>query len=87
MIMTMMMIMTWPILQERRNLFSAIHTIPCVGRKAQWALRWIASARSFSERLVAFACVEGIHFSGSFCAIFWLKVGAGAGEERGVSSR
>ncbi len=59
-------------------LFSAIHTVPCVGRKAQWAMRWISSARSFSERLVAFACVEGIHFSGSFCAIFWLKVGAGA---------
>ncbi|KAF5834672.1 ribonucleotide reductase [Dunaliella salina] len=58
---------------ERNMLFSAIHTVPCVGRKAQWAMRWISSARSFSERLVAFACVEGIHFSGSFCAIFWLK--------------
>ena len=51
----------------------AIHTVPCVRRKAEWAQRWIGSGTSFAERLIAFACVEGIHFSGSFCAIFWLK--------------
>lgn len=47
--------------------------MPCVAKKAEWAQRWIGSGSSFAERLVAFACVEGIHFSGSFCAIFWLK--------------
>ena len=47
--------------------------MPCVKRKAEWAQKWIGSGTSFAERLVAFACVEGIHFSGSFCAIFWLK--------------
>ncbi len=51
----------------------AIETIPCVKKKAQWALHWIGASSSFAERLVAFACVEGIHFSGSFCSIFWLK--------------
>lgn len=51
----------------------AIQTVPCVAKKAEWAQRWIGSGVSFAERLVAFACVEGIHFSGSFCAIFWLK--------------
>ena len=51
----------------------ATQTLPCVAKKAQWAQHWIGSATSFAERLVAFACVEGIHFSGSFCAIFWLK--------------
>ncbi|GLC43861.1 hypothetical protein PLESTB_000916200 [Pleodorina starrii] len=59
--------------QERHQLFNAIQTIPTVGKKADWALRWISSSNSFAERLVAFACVEGIHFSGSFCSIFWLK--------------
>ncbi len=54
-------------------LFNAIETVPCVAKKAQWALKWIGSGSSFAQRLVAFACVEGIHFSGSFCAIFWLK--------------
>jgi len=44
-----------------------------VEKKANWALHWIGNSRTFAERLVAFACVEGIHFSGSFCAIFWLK--------------
>lgn len=58
---------------ERTLLFRAIHTIPCISKKANWAQSWISSERSFAERLVAFACVEGIHFSGSFCAIFWLK--------------
>jgi ribonucleoside-diphosphate reductase subunit M2 len=57
----------------RDHLFRAIDTIPCVRKKAAWAIRWIHSSRCFAERLVAFACVEGIHFSGSFCAIFWLK--------------
>ncbi|KAJ6822213.1 ribonucleoside-diphosphate reductase small chain [Iris pallida] len=58
---------------EKTRLFSAIETVPCVARKADWALRWIDSADGFAERLVAFACIEGIFFSGSFCAIFWLK--------------
>lgn len=60
--------------QERDRLFDAIETIPCIKKKADWALRWIADKRSsFAERLVAFAAVEGIFFSGSFAAIFWLK--------------
>ncbi|XP_020581137.1 ribonucleoside-diphosphate reductase small chain-like [Phalaenopsis equestris] len=58
---------------EKSNLFRAIETVPCVARKAQWALRWIDASESFAERILAFACVEGIFFSGSFCAIFWLK--------------
>jgi len=59
--------------QEKADTFRAVHTLPTVARKAAWAQRWITSSASFAERLVAFACVEGIHFSGSFCAIFWLK--------------
>jgi len=59
---------------ERDHLFEAIETIPCIKRKAEWALRWISDTRStFAERLVAFAAVEGIFFSGSFAAIFWIK--------------
>jgi ribonucleoside-diphosphate reductase beta chain len=58
--------------QERDKLFNAIDTLDCVKKKAEWALRWIDQA-SFAERLVAFAAVEGIFFSGSFCSIFWLK--------------
>eukprot|EP00796_Vickermania_ingenoplastis_P010314 gene10314-7211_t len=58
---------------EKLRLLHAIDTIPCVQRKAEWALRWIGSSSSFAERLLAFACVEGIFFSGSFCALFWLK--------------
>jgi|Transcript_8228 ribonucleoside-diphosphate reductase subunit M2 len=58
---------------QKRHLMRAIHNVPTVGRKAQWALKWIGSTTCFAERLVAFACVEGIFFSGSFCAIFWLK--------------
>ncbi|KAI0776005.1 ribonucleotide reductase [Trametes elegans] len=59
---------------QRAFLFDAIDTIPCIARKADWALRWIADERSvFAERLVAFAAVEGIFFSGSFASIFWLK--------------
>ncbi|MES2062832.1 MAG: ribonucleoside-diphosphate reductase small subunit [Bacteroidota bacterium] len=57
---------------EKDRLFHAIDTVPCVGKKAEWALRWINNG-SFAERLIAFAAVEGIFFSGSFCSIFWLK--------------
>jgi len=59
---------------ERTHLFDAIETIPCIKRKADWALRWISDKQStFAERLVAFAAVEGIFFSGSFASIFWVK--------------
>ncbi|EFA78348.1 ribonucleotide reductase-related protein [Heterostelium album PN500] len=58
---------------EKTKLFNAIETIPCVQKKANWALKWISNSTSFAERLVAFAAVEGIFFSGSFCSIFWLK--------------
>lgn len=59
---------------EKDLLFRAIETLPCVKRKAEWAMRWIADEdASFAERLVAFAAVEGIFFSGSFAAIFWVK--------------
>lgn len=57
---------------EKNHLFNAIDTLDCVRKKADWALRWIDKG-SFAERLVAFAAVEGIFFSGSFCSIFWLK--------------
>ncbi|KAB2092476.1 hypothetical protein ES319_A02G034100v1 [Gossypium barbadense] len=59
--------------KEKHRLFNAIESIPCVSKKAKWAMDWIQSSTSFAERLVAFACIEGIFFSGSFCAIFWLK--------------
>lgn len=58
---------------RRDYLFNAIETMPCVKRKAEWALKWIENNDSFAKRLVAFACVEGIFFSSSFAAIFWLK--------------
>ncbi|KAJ6599169.1 ribonucleotide reductase [Mycena vulgaris] len=59
---------------EREYLFDAVETIPCIKRKADWALKWISDKRStFAERLVAFAAVEGIFFSGSFASIFWMK--------------
>jgi ribonucleoside-diphosphate reductase beta chain len=58
---------------EKQSLFNAIETIPCIQKKAEWALQWIESSESFAQRIVAFAAVEGIFFSGSFCAIFWLK--------------
>eukprot|EP00598_Pedospumella_elongata_P000405 CAMPEP_0184974140 /NCGR_PEP_ID=MMETSP1098-20130426/5684_1 /TAXON_ID=89044 /ORGANISM="Spumella elongata, Strain CCAP 955/1" /LENGTH=371 /DNA_ID=CAMNT_0027496669 /DNA_START=41 /DNA_END=1156 /DNA_ORIENTATION=+ len=59
---------------QKNHLFNAIETIPCVQKKANWALRWCNSEyASFAERIVAFAAVEGIFFSGSFCSIFWLK--------------
>ena len=57
---------------EKDRLFHAIETVDCVKKKAEWALKWIENG-SFAERLVAFAAVEGIFFSGSFCSIFWLK--------------
>ncbi|MCC9165464.1 ribonucleoside-diphosphate reductase small subunit [Pontibacter harenae] len=57
---------------EKDHLFNALETVPAVGRKGDWALRWIES-ENFAERLIAFAAVEGIFFSGSFCSIFWLK--------------
>lgn len=64
--------------KEKMHLFDAINTIPSIKRKADWALQWITSKTdSFAHRLVAFAAVEGIFFSGAFCSIFWLK-------ERGV---
>lgn len=59
--------------KKRQYLFNAIETVPCVKKKAEWALKWIEGSQSFAERLVAFAAVEGIFFSGSFCSIFWLK--------------
>jgi len=58
--------------KEKDQLFNAIETLDCVKKKAHWALNWIENA-SFAERLIAFAAVEGIFFSGSFCSIFWLK--------------
>ena len=58
---------------EKTKLFGAITEIPCIKQKANWALKWFSRDNSFAERLVAFATVEGIFFSGSFCAIFWLK--------------
>lgn len=58
---------------EKKKLFNAIKEIPCVTKKAEWALKWIYSNATFAIRLIAFAIVEGLFFSGSFCAIFWLK--------------
>merc|ERR1711935_1145225 len=55
------------------GLFNAVQTMPAVRAKAEWAVQWMNSENSFAERLVAFAAVEGILFSGSFCAIYWLK--------------
>ena len=59
--------------KEKDLLFRAIETIPCVKKKADWAIKWIGDNSSFAKRLLAFAIVEGIFFSGSFCSIFWLK--------------
>jgi ribonucleoside-diphosphate reductase beta chain len=58
--------------EEQMHLFRAMDTVPAIQKKAEWAIKWINSS-SFVERLVAFAAVEGIFFSGSFCSIFWLK--------------
>jgi ribonucleotide reductase beta subunit family protein with ferritin-like domain len=59
--------------EEKARLFRAIETSPAVKQKAEWAMEWMRPESPFAQRLVAFACVEGIFFSGSFCAIFWLK--------------
>jgi ribonucleotide reductase beta subunit family protein with ferritin-like domain len=58
---------------EQLKCFNAIETIPCIRKKADWALKWIESDAPFATRLAAFAAVEGIFFSGAFCAIYWLK--------------
>merc|ERR1719291_1666530 len=58
---------------EKEKLFNAIDTMPAVREKAQWAIQWMQKENSFAERVIAFAAVEGILFSGSFCAIYWLK--------------
>jgi ribonucleoside-diphosphate reductase beta chain len=59
--------------KEKDFLFHALQTLPCVAKKGEWALRWIEDAPTFAHRLIAFAAVEGIFFSGSFCSIYWLK--------------
>ena len=59
--------------EEKDYLFNAIQNVPVITKKANWAIKWINNENSFAERLVAFAAVEGILFSGSFCSIFWLK--------------
>ena len=59
--------------KQKDHLLNAIKTIPCITKKADWAMKWINGNESFAERLVAFAAIEGIFFSGSFCSIFWLK--------------
>ena len=60
--------------EEKHRLFNAIENFPCIKKKAEWAQKWIADKRSsFATRLIAFACIEGIFFSGAFCSIFWLK--------------
>lgn len=59
--------------KEKDYLFKAIDNVPCIAEKADWALKWIESGDDFALRLLAFAAVEGIFFSGSFCSIFWLK--------------
>lgn len=60
--------------REKTKLFEAINNFPCIKKKADWSIKWINDNRSsFATRLIAFACVEGIFFSGSFCSIYWLK--------------
>ena len=60
--------------EEKTTLFKAIDNFPCIRKKADWAIKWINDKRSsFATRLIAFACIEGIFFSGAFCSIFWLK--------------
>merc|ERR1719291_1086089 len=59
---------------EKEQVFDAIHTMPPIKQKAEWAVQWMSPEKtSFAERVIAFAAVEGILFSGSFCAIYWLK--------------
>jgi ribonucleotide reductase beta subunit family protein with ferritin-like domain len=59
--------------KRKEYLFNAIDNIPCVSKKANWALKWLNTDRPFEERVIAFAVVEGIFFSGAFCSIFWLR--------------
>ena len=60
--------------EEKTTLFNAINNFPCIKKKADWAIKWIHDKRSsFATRLIAFACIEGIFFSGAFCSIYWLK--------------
>ena len=60
--------------EQKDRLFNAIENFPCIKKKADWAKKWIGDNRSsFATRLIAFACVEGIFFSGAFCCIYWLK--------------
>ena len=60
--------------EEKNKLFHALDNFPCIKKKADWAIKWIQDKRSnFATRLLAFACVEGIFFSGAFCSIYWLK--------------
>ena len=60
--------------EQKEKLFSGINNFPCIKKKADWALKWINDKRSsFFTRLIAFACIEGIFFSGAFCSIYWLK--------------
>ena len=60
--------------EEKHNLFNAIDNFPCIKKKADWSIKWINDKRAnFASRLLAFACVEGIFFSGAFCSIYWLK--------------
>jgi ribonucleotide reductase beta subunit family protein with ferritin-like domain len=58
---------------EKDTLFNALTIFPCITKKGNWALKWMNPENSFSKRIVAFACVEGIFFSGAFCSIYWLK--------------
>jgi ribonucleoside-diphosphate reductase subunit M2 len=64
---------TYILSDKKKGLFQAMDTFPCIQKKAHWALQWIEDTSSFSTRLVAFACVEGIFFSGAFCSIYWMK--------------
>tara|TARA_B100001769_G_scaffold268055_1_gene256089 strand:+ start:354 stop:1250 length:897 start_codon:yes stop_codon:yes gene_type:complete len=60
--------------EEKNRLLNAVETIPCIKKKADWAMKWIESKEdNFATRLIAFACIEGIFFSGAFCSIYWLK--------------
>lgn len=59
--------------EEKNILFNAIHKIPCIKRKADWALKWVSDSTSLGKRLIAFSIVEGIYFSGAFCAIYWFS--------------
>ncbi len=68
-----LMIDTFSPSNEKEKLFNAINTFPSIRKLADWAYKWIRSDESFSKRVIAFACIEGILFSGPFCAIFWLK--------------